>query len=96
MGRSKLDTNICRDGSRCSETLNIFPKLNRPIPEEWYKRPVYYKGNSSSIGAHGQEVKFPQYAENLDLEFEFAAIIGKGGVNISEGSARKHIYGYTI
>ena len=76
--------------------LNIFPKLNRPIPEEWYKRPVYYKGNSSSIGAHGQEVKFPQYADKLDLEFEFAAIIGKGGVNISEGSARNHIYGYTI
>ena len=76
--------------------LNIFPKLNRPIPEEWYKRPVYYKGNSSSIGAHGQEVKFPQYADKLDLEFEFAAIIGKGGVNISEGSARSHIYGYTI
>jgi 2-keto-4-pentenoate hydratase/2-oxohepta-3-ene-1,7-dioic acid hydratase in catechol pathway len=76
--------------------LNIFPRLNRVIPEEWYQRPVYYKGNASSLGAHGQEVKFPQYAENLDLEFEFAAIIGKGGVNISESSARSHIYGYTI
>ena len=76
--------------------LNIYPRLGREIPEQWYKRPVYYKGNAASIGAHNQEVKFPQYAEKLDLEFEFAAIIGKGGANISEGSARDHIYGYTI
>ena len=42
--------------------LNVFPKLNRPIPDEWYRRPVYYKGNPSSIGAHRQEIEFPEYA----------------------------------
>ena len=76
--------------------LNVFPKLNRPIPEEWYRRPVYYKGNPSSIGAHKQVIEFPEYAEFLDLEFEFAIVIGKSGVNIKEDDARKHIYGYTI
>lgn len=76
--------------------LNVFPKLNRPIPEEWYRRPVYYKGNPSSIGAHRQEIEFPEYAEFLDLEFEFALVIGKTGVNIKEDDARSHIYGYTI
>jgi 2-keto-4-pentenoate hydratase/2-oxohepta-3-ene-1,7-dioic acid hydratase in catechol pathway len=76
--------------------LNVFPKLNRPIPEEWYKRPVYYKGNPASIGAHRQEIQFPEYAEYLDLEFEFAAIIGKPGVDIAVEQARDHIFGYTI
>lgn len=76
--------------------LNVFPKLNRPIPEEWYRRPVYYKGNPSSIGAHKQTIEFPEYAEFLDLEFEFALVIGKSGLNIKEDDARKHIYGYTI
>jgi len=76
--------------------LNIYPRLGRPIPDEWYKRPVYYKGNAASLGAHNQEIKFPRYAQTLDLEFEFAAIIGKPGVNISEDSALDHIYGYTI
>ena len=76
--------------------LNVFPKLNRPIPDEWYRRPVYYKGNPSSIGAHRQEIEFPEYAEFLDLEFEFALVIGKGGANIKEDNARQHIYGYTI
>jgi len=76
--------------------LNVFPKLNRPIPDEWYRRPVYYKGNPSSIGAHRQEIEFPEYAEFLDLEFEFAIVIGKSGLNIKEDNARQHIYGYTI
>lgn len=76
--------------------LNVFPKLNRPIPDEWYRRPVFYKGNPSSIGAHRQVIEFPEYAEFLDLEFEFAIVIGKSGVNIKEDDARNHIYGYTI
>ncbi len=76
--------------------LNVFPKLGRDIPEEWYKRPVYYKGNPGSIGAHNQDIVFPEYADQLDLEFEFAAIIGKPGIDISEKDAASHIFGYTI
>ena len=76
--------------------LNVFPKLGRPIPDEWYRRPVFYKGNPSAIGAHKQEIEFPEYAEVLDLEFEFAAIIGKSGVDIPLDKATEHIFGYTI
>ena len=76
--------------------LNVFPKLNREIPAEWYKRPVFYKGNAASIGAHKQEIEFPEYAEVLDLEFEFAIVIGKSGIDIKVENARDHIYGYTI
>lgn len=76
--------------------LNIFPKLGREIPPEWYNRPVYYKGNPASIGAHGQDVVFPVYADQLDLEFEFAAIIGTAGIDIDEADAASHIFGYTI
>jgi 2-keto-4-pentenoate hydratase/2-oxohepta-3-ene-1,7-dioic acid hydratase in catechol pathway len=76
--------------------LNVFPRLGREIPPEWYERPVYYKGNPSAIGAHGQDVVMPEYAPRLDLEFEFAAIIGTGGVDIREGDALGHVFGYTI
>jgi 2-keto-4-pentenoate hydratase/2-oxohepta-3-ene-1,7-dioic acid hydratase in catechol pathway len=76
--------------------LNVFPKLGREIPDEWYRRPVYYKGNPSAIGAHNQDVAIPSYADRLDLEFEFAAIIGTAGVDIDEADARSHIFGYTI
>jgi 2-keto-4-pentenoate hydratase/2-oxohepta-3-ene-1,7-dioic acid hydratase in catechol pathway len=76
--------------------LNVFPKLGREIPEEWYRRPVYYKGNPSAIGAHGEDVAIPSYADRLDLEFEFAAIIGRGGVDIQKDDALAHVFGYTI
>lgn len=76
--------------------VNVFPRLGREIPEEWYRRPVYYKGNPSAIGAHGQDIAIPSYADRLDLEFEFAAIIGRGGTDIDEGNALDHVFGYTI
>jgi 2-keto-4-pentenoate hydratase/2-oxohepta-3-ene-1,7-dioic acid hydratase in catechol pathway len=76
--------------------LNVFPKLGREIPEEWYRRPVYYKGNPSAIGAHNQDVAIPSYEQSLDLEFEFAAIIGRPGTNIPEDEAVSHVFGYTV
>lgn len=76
--------------------LNVFPKLGREIPDEWYRRPVYYKANPAALGAHRQDIAIPSYADKLDLEFEFAAVIGRAGVNIAEDNARSHIFGYTI
>lgn len=75
---------------------NVFPRLGREIPEEWHRRPVYYKGNTASIGAHGDDIAFPSYAERLDLEFEFAAVLGRDGTDIPEGSAAAHVFGYTV
>ena len=61
---------------------NIYPKLGREIPAEWYKIPVYYKGNPGSLGTHGDDIPIPSYATALDIEFELAMVIGRGGINI--------------
>jgi len=75
---------------------NIYPKLGRDIPPEWYNLPVYYKGNPSAVGADGDAIEMPVYATNMDFEFEFAAVIGKGGTNIAREDAMSHIFGYMI
>ncbi len=75
---------------------NIYPKLGREIPKQWYELPVYYKGNPSATGADGDIIAMPSYAERLDFEFEFAAVIGRGGKNISRAGAMDHIYGYML
>jgi len=75
---------------------NIYPKLGREIPPQWYELPVYYKGNPSAVGADGDLVPMPAYATNMDFEFEFAAVIGRGGSNIQRADALGHIYGYMI
>jgi 2-keto-4-pentenoate hydratase/2-oxohepta-3-ene-1,7-dioic acid hydratase in catechol pathway len=75
---------------------NIYPKLGRDIPPEWYNLPIYYKGNPSAVGADGDAITMPVYATNMDFEFEFAAVIGRGGTNIPREDAMSHIFGYMI
>ena len=76
--------------------INIYPKLGRDIPPEWYKLPVYYKGNPGSIGAHDDDIAIPSYGEVLDIEFELAMVIGRGGINIAPEHALEHVFGYMI
>jgi 2-keto-4-pentenoate hydratase/2-oxohepta-3-ene-1,7-dioic acid hydratase in catechol pathway len=75
---------------------NIYPRLGRDIPAEWYNLPVYYKGNPASIGAHGDDIAIPSYAEELDFEFELALVIGRGGANIPREETMQHVFGYMI
>ena len=75
---------------------NIYPKLGREIPPEWYNLPVYYKGNPGSLGTHGQDVPIPSYADELDYEFELAMVIGTSGKDISREQAMDHVFGFMI
>lgn len=75
---------------------NIYPKLGRAIPTEWYKMPVYYKGNPASIAGDGDTIPIPSYADELDFEFEIAFVIGKGGSNIPRERALEHVFGFMI
>jgi len=76
---------------------NIYPKLGRDIPPEWYKLPVYYKGNPGSVATHGDDIAIPSYGgDTLDIEFELAFVIGRGGRNIPVERAREHIFGYMV
>jgi 2-keto-4-pentenoate hydratase/2-oxohepta-3-ene-1,7-dioic acid hydratase in catechol pathway len=75
---------------------NIYPKLGRPIPPEWYRFPVYYKGNPASVGTDGDWVMMPPYAQELDFEFELAFVIGRTGRDIRAQDARSYVYGYMI
>ena len=75
---------------------NIYPKLGREIPAEWYSMPIYYKGNVNSLGAHGEDVARPYDVPELDYEFELAMVIGKGGKDIAPEQAMDHVFGYMI
>lgn len=69
---------------------------DKKVPEAWYKLPVYYKGNTATIIGHEDDVEWPTYTTLLDYELEFACIIGKRGMNITEENADDYIFGYTI
>lgn len=65
-------------------------------PKAWYDRPYFYHPNRLNVIGTDEDVLWPDYAEQLDFELEFAWVIGKRGKNIPKARAREHIFGYTI
>jgi len=71
-------------------------KRGQPIPPEWYKAPVYYKGNHRTIIGPDEDLPWPLQTTKLDYELELACIIGRQGRDIAEPDADQYIAGYTI
>ena len=71
-------------------------KRGQPIPPEWYKAPVYYKGNHRTIIGPDQDLSWPLSTTKLDYELELACVIGRKGIDVSERDAPTYIAGYTI
>lgn len=76
--------------------LNVFPRLGKEIPHEWYEIPAHYKGLPDTVIGPEEEVPWPSYTQKLDHELELAAVIGRSGKDIAEGNALDHVFGYTI
>ena len=75
---------------------NALSKLGRPVPQEWYEIPVYYKGLPDTVIGPEATIPWPRYSERLDHELELAAIIGKPGRNIPAARALEHVFGWTL
>jgi 2-keto-4-pentenoate hydratase/2-oxohepta-3-ene-1,7-dioic acid hydratase in catechol pathway len=75
---------------------NLFPRLGRTIPQEWYEVPAYYKGMPDTVIGPEAEIPWPAFTDQLDHELEFAAIIGRAGKDISADQALDYVFGYTI
>ena len=71
-------------------------KRGQPIPPEWYKMPVYYKGNHRSVIGPDDDLLWPLQTAKLDYELELACVIGREGRDIAERDAPGYIAGYTI
>jgi 2-keto-4-pentenoate hydratase/2-oxohepta-3-ene-1,7-dioic acid hydratase in catechol pathway len=66
------------------------------IPDVWYQQPLYFKANRFNCIGHEQNVVWPNYANVLDYELEYAAIIGRKAKDVAESDAGDYIFGYTI
>jgi 2-keto-4-pentenoate hydratase/2-oxohepta-3-ene-1,7-dioic acid hydratase in catechol pathway len=71
-------------------------RLGRPIPEEWYEVPAYYKGLPDTVIGPDEEIPWPAWIERLDHELELGAVIGRRCRDVSAGEAVECIFGYTI
>lgn len=71
-------------------------RRGQPIPAEWYKMPVYYKGNPRTIIGPDEELPWPLDTAKLDYELELACVIGRRGQDVSERDATEYVAGYAI
>jgi 2-keto-4-pentenoate hydratase/2-oxohepta-3-ene-1,7-dioic acid hydratase in catechol pathway len=72
---------------------NALSRLGRPIPDEWYDTPAYYKGMPDTVIGPEAEIPWPAWTDKLDHELELAAIIGQ---RVRDVASADCIFGYTI
>jgi 2-keto-4-pentenoate hydratase/2-oxohepta-3-ene-1,7-dioic acid hydratase in catechol pathway len=71
-------------------------RLGRPIPDEWYHVPAYYKGMPDTVIGPEAMVPWPAFADRLDHELELAAVIARPCKDVPAAEAGAVIFGYTI
>ena len=81
-----------RHAQRALAALGRGPEL----PALWYEVPAYYKGLPDTVIGPDDEIPWPSYSQELDVELELAAVIGAPGRDIAAGDAARHVYGWTI
>jgi len=71
--------------------MRVGPVQELPAhPTFFSKAPTAVNGPYDRIPLH------PQATEKVDWEVELGVIIGRGGRNITEANAMKHVFGYTV
>jgi 2-keto-4-pentenoate hydratase/2-oxohepta-3-ene-1,7-dioic acid hydratase in catechol pathway len=75
---------------------NALGRLGRPIPDEWFDVPAYYKGLPDTVIGPEETIPWPAYTDRLDHELELAVVIGRRGKDIAAAEAMSYVFGYTI
>ena len=75
---------------------NALSRLGRPIPDEWFDVPAYYKGLPDTVIGPEETIPWPGYTDRLDHELELAVVIGRRGRDIAREEAMDYVFGYTI
>lgn len=63
---------------------------------DWYELPVFYFTNPAAILGPGDPVAVPPGSAQLDFELEVAAVVGKGGSDLTPEVADQHIAGFVV
>jgi 2-keto-4-pentenoate hydratase/2-oxohepta-3-ene-1,7-dioic acid hydratase in catechol pathway len=63
---------------------------------DWYELPVFYFSNPYAVNGDGDNVAVPPGSSELDFELEVAAIIGRGGSDLTPEDGEASIAGFCI
>ena len=78
------------------EGANLRADQGAPGVQAIPEYPALFSKNPATVTGPDSDVLFPApVSEQLDWEVELAVIVGRGGHDISEADATKHVFGYT-
>jgi 2-keto-4-pentenoate hydratase/2-oxohepta-3-ene-1,7-dioic acid hydratase in catechol pathway len=63
---------------------------------DWYELPIFYFSNPYAVNGDGEDIAVPPGTEELDFELEVAAIIGRGGADLTPQQGEQSIAGFCI
>jgi 2-keto-4-pentenoate hydratase/2-oxohepta-3-ene-1,7-dioic acid hydratase in catechol pathway len=75
-----------------ASAMHVAPR----IPDVYYEKPIYYKGNPLTLIGHQQETPWPDYSSRMDYELELGFVIGRAGKDLTPEQAKSHLFGVTI
>ena len=74
----------------------IWSRRGNPVPEAWYRLPIFYFSNVSEIRGPDDEVWRPAASQELDYELEVCALVDTPALDLAPERAEEVIGGYTI
>jgi len=74
----------------------MWRRREMPVPEAWYRLPIFYFSNVSEIRGPGEPVWAPDASVELDYELEIAALIDTPVKDVSAGRGEEAIGGYFL
>lgn len=94
---SPIDPPLMRDCMAFERhVLNSMTRVGRPVAEQYYQMPIYYKGNPLTLIGHETEVPWPGYTQKMDYEMELGMVIGRSGRDLTPDNALEHLLGLTV
>lgn len=75
---------------------NVRAARGAQVPEEWYRVPAFYFGNTAGLLGARDPVRVPPGTEELDFELEVAVVVGRPGRNLHPATAGAHVAGLTL
>jgi 2-keto-4-pentenoate hydratase/2-oxohepta-3-ene-1,7-dioic acid hydratase in catechol pathway len=74
----------------------MWRRRDMPIPDAWYRLPIFYFSNVSEIRGPGDPVWAPKGSNELDYELEIGALIDTPVRNVSAQRGEEAIGGYFV
>ncbi len=74
----------------------MWSRRDAEVPEAWYRLPIFYFSNPSSVRGPDAPVWAPRDSVELDYELEVAALIDTPVMDLDAADAEAAIGGYTI